>query len=233
MTVLIAEDDCALAMFLRRAFEAEGHRVQLVSDGIEAVDRFRDENPDLTILDLNLPRMDGERALDEMRQSDAERPILILTARTDLQGRVRCLEHGADDLMLKPFSLIELRARCASLLRRRTCTNSYLRMDDLEVDRMSRAVMRSGRKIDLTNKEFALLEQLLLNRGTCLSRSELLQRVWKAETVQTTNIVDVYVNYLRRKLDDRPPGSLIRTLHGKGYMIARAGAREAALQAAD
>ena len=233
MTVLIAEDDRALATFLRRAFEAEGRRVQVVSDGIEGVDAFRDEDPDLTILDLNLPRMDGEKALDAMRQLDAERPILILTARTDLQSRVRCLEHGADDLILKPFSLIELRARCASLLRRRTCPNSYLRMDDLELDRMSRTVVRAGRKVDLTNKEFALLEQLLLNRGMCLSRSELLQRVWKSETVQTTNIVDVYVNYLRRKLNDRPAGSIIRTLHGKGYMIARARAREAALQAAD
>lgn len=233
MTVLIADDDPALATFLRRALEADGHRIRVTSDGLEAVEVFRDESPDLTILDLNLPRMDGERALEEMRQLDADKPILILTGRTDIQSRVRCLEHGADDLILKPFNLVELRARCAVLLRRRSGSNACIRFDDLEVDRMSRAVKRGGLSIELTNKEFALLEQLVLNRGTCLSRADLLQRVWKSETTQTTNIVDVYVNYLRRKLDDRPRGSIIRTLHGKGYMIGRGPAREGSFQAAD
>jgi DNA-binding response OmpR family regulator len=233
MTVLIAEDDCALAIFLQRVFEADGHSVRAVSDGAEAVEVFRDECPDLTILDLNLPKKDGERALHEMRQLDADRPILILTGRTDVQSRVRCLEHGADDLILKPFSLIELRARCGALLRRRGSANVLLRADDLEVNRISRSVTRGGQNVNLTNKEFALLEQLLLSRGNCLSRSDLLQRVWKSESAQTTNIVDVYVNYLRRKLDDHPPGSLIRTLHGKGYMIPRVSGGTPNLQAAD
>ena len=233
MTVLIAEDDRALAIFLQRVFEAEGYSARTVSDGVEAVEVFRDECPDLTILDLNLPRKSGERALDDMRQLDADRPILILTGRTDVQSRVHCLDRGADDLILKPFSMVELRARCAALLRRKGTANLVLRTDDLEVDRMSRSVKRNGQSIDLTNKEFALLEQLLLNRGNCLSRSDLLQRVWKSESPQTTNIVDVYVNYLRRKLEDRPPGSIIRTLHGKGYMISRVSGRVPALQAAD
>jgi DNA-binding response OmpR family regulator len=108
-----------------------------------------------------------------------------------------------------------------------------LRAENLEVDRMNRSVKRFGQSVTLTNKEFALLEQLLLHRGNCLSRSELLQTVWNSEPAQTTNIVDVYVNYLRRKLEDRPPGSIIRTLHGKGYMIPRTSGRVAGLQAAD
>lgn len=233
MTVLIAEDDRALATFLQRAFEAEGHCVRSASDGMDAVEAFREEAPDLTILDLNLPKKDGESALVEMRQFDGDRPILILTGRSDVQSRVRCLEHGADDLILKPFSLVELRARCRTLLRRRSPMNVVLRADDLELDRMSRSVKRSGQSVNLTNKEFALLEQLMLHRGSCLSRSELLERVWNSEPSQTTNIVDVYVNYLRRKLDDRPPGSIIRTLHGRGYMIPRETVRPSSLQAAD
>ncbi|WP_109484631.1 response regulator transcription factor [Occallatibacter savannae] len=233
MTLLIAEDDPALALFLGRAFEADGCRVRVVSDGVKAVEVFRDEVPDLTILDLNLPKKDGESALDEMRQLNADRPILVLTGRTDLQSRVRCIEHGADDLLQKPFSMVELRARCGALLRRRTSVNALLKIEDLEVDRMSRAVKRGGNAVELTNKEFALLEQLMLNRGACLSRSELLQRIWKSETTQTTNIVDVYVNYLRRKLDDRPPGSIIRTIHGRGYMITSSSGLQAGFQAAD
>ena len=233
MTVLIAEDDCALATFLRSVFEMDGNSVRVVCEGAQAVDVFRDECPDLTILGLNLSKKDGEAALVEMRRIDADLPILILTGRTDVQSRVRCLENGADDLVLKPFSLLELRARSRRLLRRRTCADALLRIGGLEVDRMNRSVKRLGQSISLTNKEFALLEQLLLHRGSCLSRSELLQTVWKSEPAQTTNIVDVYVNYVRRKLDDRPPGSIIRTLHGKGYMIAREPARQPALQAAD
>jgi DNA-binding response OmpR family regulator len=220
MRMLIADDDSALGVFLQRGFEAEGYRVQLVRDGAAAAEAFRDQCPDITILDLNLPKKDGERALHEMRNQDADLPILILTGRQDLQSRVQCLERGADDFVVKPFSFFELRARCKTLLRRNRCyNNTLLRSGDLEVNRMDRSVKRGSESVVLTNKEFALLEQLMLHRGNCLSRLDLLQRVWKQESSQTTNIVDVYVNYLRRKLDDRPPGSIIRTLHGKGYMI--------------
>lgn len=219
MRMLIADDDSALGTFLQRGFEAEGYQAQLVTDGAAAVEAFRDQCPEITILDLNLPKKDGECALHEMRNQDADLPILILTGRQDLQSRVRCLESGADDFVVKPFSFAELRARCKTLLRRNRCHNTLLRSGDLEVNRMDRSVKRGSESVVLTNKEFALLEQLMLHRGNCLSRLELLQRVWKQESSQTTNIVDVYVNYLRRKLDDHPPGSIIRTLHGKGYMI--------------
>lgn len=219
MRLLIAEDDKALSLFLCRGLEADGHRVHLVHDGAEAVDVFRNELPDLTILDLNMPVKDGVAALAEMRQLDAELPVLILTGRQEIDTRVTCLDTGADDLMVKPFSLTELRARCRALLRRKSNGQMVLRAGDLELNRLDHGVRRRGTLVSLTNKEFALLEHLMLNRGHCVSRIELLETVWNMEPVQTTNIVDVYVNYLRRKLMDMPPGTLIRTVRGKGYMI--------------
>jgi DNA-binding response OmpR family regulator len=224
MRFLIAEDDKALGLFLVRCFEAEGHRVSLVQDGAAAVDAFREQMPDLTILDLNLPVKDGEQALSELRTVNADLPVLILTARQEIDTRVRCLDSGADDLMLKPFSMNELRARCRALVRRKREARLLLRAGDLEVSRLDHTVSRDGVSISLTNTEFSLLEHLMLNRGHCISRSELLDTVWKIEPAQTTNIVDVYVNYLRRKLNDLPPGVLIRTVRGKGYMIPVEGA---------
>ena len=219
MRLLIAEDDRALGLFLRRGLETEGHSVRLVHDGAQAVTAFRNEMPDLTILDLNLPVKDGEEVLEEVRLLSSDLPVLILTGRQELETRVRCLDCGADDLMLKPFSLSELRARCRALLRRKGETRLMLRASDLELNRLDHSVTRGGREIELTNKEFALLEHLMLNRGRSISRVELLEMVWKLETSQTTNIVDVYVNYLRHKLEDMPPATLIRTVRGKGYMI--------------
>jgi len=223
MRLLIAEDDQALGLFLSRGLEADGHRVQVVCDGAAAVEAFRQQMPDLTILDLNMPIKDGEQALQEIRCFDADLPVLVLTGRQEVDTRIRCLDRGADDLMTKPFSLHELRARCRALLRRKRETRLQLRAGDLELDRMEHSARRGGRSIVLTNKEFALLEHLMLNRGQCVTRVELLEAVWKLEPAQTTNIVDVYVNYLRRKLKDPPPGQLIRTVRGQGYMVPAEG----------
>jgi DNA-binding response OmpR family regulator len=219
MRLLIAEDDRALGTFLSRGLEADGYRVRLTTDGASAVNAFREYLPDLTILDLNLPVKDGEQVLEEVRRLDPDLPILVLTARQEVETRVRCLDHGADDLMTKPFSLHELRARCRVLLRRKREAKLMVRAGDLEIDRMNHSAARGGVDITLTNKEFALLEHLMLNRGQCVTRVELLETVWKLEPAQTTNIVDVYVNYLRRKLKDPAPGHLIRTVRGKGYII--------------
>ena len=219
MRLLIAEDDKALGLFLSRGLEADGHRVHVALDGAAAVEAFRQEMPDLTILDLNLPIKDGEQVLAELRALDTELPVLVLTARQEVDTRVRCLDLGADDLMTKPFSLHELRARCRALLRRKREARLQLRAGDLELDRLEHTAHRAGRTIVLTNKEFALLEHLMLNRGLCVSRVELLDSVWNLEPTQTTNIVDVYVNYLRRKLEDPPPGQLIRTVRGQGYVV--------------
>ena len=218
MTVLIAEDDQALGRFLSRGLEADGHRTRLVYDGGAAVEAFEEERPDLTVLDLNLPVKDGEQVLAEIRSLEQDLPLLVLTGRQEVDTRVRCLDRGADDFMLKPFSLNELRARCRALLRRKKETRLQLRAGDLELDRLDHAARRGGERIILTNKEFALLEHLMLNRGQCVSRVELLEAVWNGAE-QTTNIVDVYVNYLRRKLKDPPPGKLIRTARGHGYIV--------------
>jgi DNA-binding response OmpR family regulator len=219
MRLLIAEDDRALGLFLSRGLEADGHRVRVVLDGGQAVDAFREDLPDLTILDLNMPVRDGEQVLEEVRAISADLPVLVLTARQEVDARVRCLDLGADDLMVKPFSLHELRARCRALLRRRRETRLQLKAGDLELDRLEHMARRGGQPIELTNKEFGLLEYLMLNRGQCVSRVELLDSVWRMEPAQTTNIVDVYINYLRRKLKDPPPGHLIRTVRGQGYMV--------------
>jgi DNA-binding response OmpR family regulator len=219
MRVLIAEDDRALATFLTRGMEADGHKVRCAADGAEAVEMYRDDQPDLTILDLSLPVKDGEQALSEMRAHDPLLPVLVLTARTEMETRVRCLDLGADDLMLKPFSLHELRARCRALLRRKREARLLVRVGDLEIDRLEHTARRNGELIALTNKEFSLLEHLVMRRGECISRVELLESVWNMEPAQTTNIVDVYINYLRRKLKDPPPGFLLRTVRGQGYLV--------------
>jgi DNA-binding response OmpR family regulator len=219
MRLLIAEDDKALGLFLSRGLEASGYRVHVVCDGAAAVEAFRQELPDMTILDLNMPVKNGEQVLEEVRAMDADLPVLVLTARQEVETRVRCLDRGADDLMIKPFSLHELRARCRALLRRKREARLLLRAGDLELDRMEHSARRAGESVILTNKEFALLEHLMLNRGQCVSRVELLDTVWNLGPTQTTNIVDVYVNYLRRKLKDPPPGHLIRTVRGQGYMV--------------
>jgi DNA-binding response OmpR family regulator len=219
MRLLIAEDDRALGLFLTRGLEADGHRVRVVTDGALAAEAFQQDLPDLTILDLSLPVRDGEQVLEEIRLIDGELPVLVLTARQEVETRVRCLDHGADDFLTKPFSLHELRARCRALLRRKREARLLLRTGDLELDRMEHSARRAGQPVLLTNKEFALLEHLVLNRGQCVTRMELLDSVWNMEPTQTTNIVDVYVNYLRRKLKDPPPGKLIRTVRGQGYMV--------------
>lgn len=219
MRFLVADDDPALGMFLARGLETEGHEVRLAKDGQDAVERFVHEMPDLTILDLNLPRKDGIEVLRFVRSVTETLPILILTARSDVETRVKCFDLGADDCMLKPFSLAELRARCRALLRRRRDTNLVLSQGDLELNRIERTVSRSGSAIALTKKEFALLEYLLLNRGRAVSRAALLEKVWNMPSTSSTNVVDVYVNYLRRKLDDNGPNPLIHTVRGEGYAI--------------
>lgn len=220
MRLLVAEDDKALGLFLRRGLESEGHEVRWVGDGVLALETFLVESPDLTILDLNLPRKDGEEVLRAIRAHNEELPVMILTGRQEMETRIRCLDLGADDCMLKPFSLQELRARCRALLRRRREVRLTLRCGDLELNRMDRVASRNKEIIPLTNKEFALLEYLLLHRGRCVTRTALLEEVWKSDAGIGTNVVDVYINYLRRKLDEDSHCSLIQTVRGQGYCIA-------------
>lgn len=226
MRLLIAEDDRALGAFLARGLEQDGHQVTVATDGEMAIESARNLVPEMAILDLNLPRRDGAEVLQVLRSLTEDLPILILTARQEPETRVRCLEMGAADFMQKPFSFAELRARCRALLRRRT-PGLVLRHGDLEVNRVEHTVRRKGETIALTSREFALLEYLMLHRGQAVSRSDLLQAVWNMSPTAGTNVVDVYINYLRRKLHDPSPQHnsetgaepLIRTVRGLGYRI--------------
>lgn len=219
MRYLVAEDDEALRMFLRRGLEADGHEVRLAADGQAAVESFLEETPDLAILDLNMPRLDGTEVLRFFRSVTDDLPVLILSARNEVKTRIQCFELGADDCMLKPFSLAELRARTRALGRRRRDGRLLLRHGSLEMNRVERSVTRGGQAVALTGKEFALLEYLMLNRGRSVSRTRLLEQVWKTQPEASTNVVDVYVNYLRRKLGGASGASLIQTVRGQGYAI--------------
>ena len=224
MRVLVVEDDRALGAFLKKGMELEGHRVELVEDGEAAIRRAEEDRPDLILLDLSLPRLDGMEVLTDLRARNNDAAVLILTGRSDLQSRLQCLDLGADDCLLKPFSFFELTARCRALLRRRQqFADPVLRHGDLELHRVEHKVSRAGEPINLTAKEFSLLEYLLIHRGECVSRSQLLTDVWQMDVETGTNVVDVYVNYLRRKVDgnvDRGacPG-LIETVRGMGYKL--------------
>src|SRR6185437_4655394 len=204
MQVLIVEDDAALGSFLQKGMKLEGHDVQWVGDGETALLYAEEHRPDLMVLDLSLPRKDGTEVLAEMQGRFDEMAVLVLTGRNQVEERVKCLNLGADDCLLKPFSFHELTARCRALLRRREqFADPMLRHGEVELNRMERKVSRSGRAVELTVKEFSLLEFLLQRRGRCCSRSELLREVWHMSPDAGTNVVDVYINYLRRKLGVR------------------------------
>jgi DNA-binding response OmpR family regulator len=235
MRILIVEDDAALGMFLERGLRLEGHEVQLACDGQSALRLALQGTHDLVVLDLSLPQMDGVQVLEGMRQAVLDASILVLTGRNAVQDRVRCLDLGADDFLMKPFSFSELTARCRALLRRRErFADPTLRQGDLQLHRMERRVVRNGRTVELTVKEFALLEYLMLARGRTCSRSELLKEVWQMSPDAGTNVVDVYVNYLRKKLCAGQPAvpcgagteqeadRLIETVRGEGYSIGMA-----------
>lgn len=224
MHLLVVEDDRALGTFLKKGLETEGHRVGWVEDGEAALAYSAQGRPDLILLDLGLPKRDGLEVLSELRARSDDAAVLVLTGRGELQARVECLDMGADDCLLKPFSFIELTARCRALLRRRQqFADPVLRCDDLELHRVEHKVTRAGRTISLTAKEFALLECLLLHRGECVSRSQLLQEVWQMRAESGTNIVDVYINYLRHKVDAGGARDnrrrLIQTVRGMGYRV--------------
>src|ERR1700761_6068671 len=225
MRVLVVEDDRALGMFLQKGLSFEGHEVEWVGDGEAAVERARSWAPDLVVLDLGLPRRDGREVLELLSRESAQSSVVVLTGRGEVDERVRCLNLGADDFLSKPFSFQELTARCRALLRRRErAAESILRWDDIALDRLRRTVERAGVTIELTGKEFALLECLMLRRGQTCTRGELLEQVWQMTPETPTNVLDVYVNYLRRKLgaasEAHAVGALIETVRGIGYRMA-------------
>jgi DNA-binding response OmpR family regulator len=223
MRVLVVEDDRALGVFLQRGLTFEGHDVEWVGDGDAAVERARRWAPDLVVLDLGLPQRDGHEVLAVLSEESARSSVLVLTGRGEVEERVRCLNLGADDFLPKPFSFQELTARCRAILRRRErYADPVLRWDDIALDRLRRSVECAGIPVELTGKEFALLESLMLHRGQTCSRAELLEQVWQMAPDTPTNVLDVYVNYLRRKLGavSDAPAALIETVRGVGYRMA-------------
>lgn len=225
MRILIVEDDPALASFVRKGLEAEHHAVDTIGDGQQGRAMALEIDYDLVVLDLNLPAMDGLSVLRSVRQAKPSLPVMILTARNRVEDRVQCLDAGADDYLAKPFSFLELSARARALLRRSHLpSESVLKVRDLSLDRVERKVERAGRHIELTTKEFALLEYLMRNAGRRLTRAMIIEHVWNLNFDSTTNVVDVYINYLRRKVDDGFAPSLIHTVRGVGYQISSEGA---------
>ena len=225
MRVLVVEDDASLGLFLQKGIRLDGHDVVCVGDGEAALEHASAERPDLMVLDLGLPKRDGVDVLRSMQGLYPGMAVIVLTGRAQIEERIECLNLGADDLLMKPFSLHELTARCRALLRRREqYADPLLRAGDVVLNRMERKVSRAGRAIELTTKEFALLEYLLQRRGRCCSRSELLREVWQMSPDAGTNVVDVYVNYLRKKLATTGApasdmGAVIETVRGEGYQI--------------
>lgn len=196
MRILIAEDDEALAKFVRQGLESEHYAVDVWADGEQARTAAIDSDYDLVILDLNLPKLDGISILRHLRLKKPSVPVLVLTQRTRVEDRVQCLDGGADDYLAKPFSFSELSARIRALVRRSHLpSDSVLIAGDLKLDRVQRIVERAGRRIELTSKEFALLEYLMRNISRSVTRSMIIEHVWNLTFDTTTNVVDVYINY--------------------------------------
>jgi DNA-binding response OmpR family regulator len=220
--VLVVEDDEAIADVLRRTLRQEGHEVRASADGFEALRAAEEFVPDLVILDLGLPGLDGVDVCRRLR-AESDVPILMLTARTDLEDRVEGLDSGADDYLVKPFERQELLARMRALMRRRPPRGSAaLVVGDLRLNPDTREVTRGERQIELTNREFELLEHLMRNERLVVSRERLLEEVWGYDPMALTNTIDVFISNLRRKLEEGGEPRLLHTKRGAGYTLRAA-----------
>jgi len=225
MRVLLVEDEEKVARFVARGLKAERYAVDVAADGNSGLDHIKAYTYDLIILDLNLPGISGTDLLKHIRKNHTHVPVLILTARDNITDKVKNFEEGADDYLTKPFSFAELLVRSKALLRRGPVTNSTtLRVGELELDRVVHKVKRGDKFIDLTTKEFSLLEYLMINTGRVLSRTMIVEHVWDQSFEGLTNIVDVYVRQLRIKIDEGHERKLFRTVRGVGYSITEEGA---------
>jgi DNA-binding response OmpR family regulator len=224
MRILVAEDDAPLAEFLHQRLQQEQFAVQVVSNGTEAQRLASDQSYDLVILDLNHPGADGLDVLREIRLKRPDIPVMMVTSASMVEERVRGLDAGADDYVAKPFAFAELAARIRAVLRRgNRPARAMLQVGDLELDRVTHIVHRGGHAIELSPKEFALLEFLMRHAGQPVSRASIVEQVWKLNFDTMTNVVDVYINYLRRKVDSGYDRALIRTIRGIGYQIGSNG----------
>lgn len=223
MYILVVEDEIKLAKLIRRVLEDEQYQVDIAQDGERGLEMALVGSYDLLILDLMLPKLDGLEICRALRQERHAIPVLMLTARDAVQDRVLGLDAGADDYLVKPFAFDELLARVRALLRRRIHpedpANNLLRVADLELDPVRHNALRQGKRLDLTAKEFALLEYLIRNAGQVLTREQIINHVWEYDFEATSNVVDIYVHYLRNKIDDPFSQKLIKTVRGVGYTL--------------
>ena len=221
MQILVVDDDAAVRDSLRRALQLEGYDVQLAGDGTEALARLEGKgDADAVVLDVLMPQVDGLEVCRRLRATGNAVPVLMLTARDEVSDRVAGLDAGADDYLVKPFALEELLARLRALLRRTNgASTNVLRFSDLELDPGTREVLRGGEPIELTRTEFSLLELFLLNPRQVLTRSIIFERVWGYDFGLGSNSLDVYIGYLRRKLEQSGRPRLIQTVRGVGYAL--------------
>jgi len=221
MRILVVEDERKVANFVRQGLEEEGHAVEVAADGAAAIDLGLGEPPyDLIVLDVMLPKRDGFAVLRTLRDNRVATPVLMLTARDAVGDKVAGLDAGADDYLAKPFAFEEFLARVRALLRRGGDQRSaILRLDDLTLDPLQREVKRGERRVMLTPREYALLEYFLRNVGRVLSRPMLAQHVWGLDFDTESNLIDVYVGYLRRKIDGKGERPVLHTVRGAGYVL--------------
>jgi heavy metal response regulator len=220
MRVLVVEDESKVASFIKKGLEGEGYVVDVASDGEEGLSMGLDRVHDLIILDVHLPGLNGFDVLQKLRGKRVTTPVLLLTVRATIEDKVLGLDSGADDYLTKPFAFQELLARVRALLRRRTdALQPVLQVADLTLDPVERSVYRGSEKIELTSKEFTLLDYFMRNPGRVLTRTMIAEHVWNYDFDSMTNVIDVYVNYLRKKIDRGKDTKLIHTVRGVGYVL--------------
>lgn len=221
MRVLVVEDDAGISRFIHQGLNEAGYAVDIASNGREAVNYAIAADYDVIVLDVLLPELDGLSVLKDLRQRGLQTPVLLLTALDTVQDRVLGLDAGADDYLIKPFDFTELLARLRALLRRPPLqTEVMLQVRNLEMDTVQRLVRRGDRLIELSPREFSLLEYLMRHPNQVLSRTQIAQHVWSFDFYGDFKVIDVYIGYLRRKIDRNEPSSLIQTVRGVGYRIS-------------
>jgi heavy metal response regulator len=220
MRLLVVEDEQKVASFIQQGLTEEGYAVDVASDGEAGLEMALDRLHDLMILDISLPKQDGISVLQALRQAQVTIPVLLLTVRANIEDKVLGLDAGADDYLTKPFAFQELLARVRALLRRRADAEPpVLQVADLTLDPARRLVERNGEKIELTPREFSLLDYFMRNPGRVLTRTMIGEHVWDYSFDTSTNIIDVYVNYLRKKIDTDREAKLLQTIRGVGYVL--------------
>jgi len=219
MRILVIEDEKKIASFIKRGLKEEGHMVDVAYDGEEGYQLSGENDYDLILLDIMLPKRDGISLCRQLRDDGVTTPVLMLTAKDSVQDKVTGLDSGADDYLTKPFAFEELLARIRALVRKRSPQATKLQVGDLVLDLISHRVTRAGREILLTMKEYALLEYLMRNAGTVVTRTMITEHVWDIDFDTSTNVIDVYINYLRNKIDSSQQHKLIHTVRGRGYLL--------------